>query len=159
QTDSSMRADLVALGARLNWVGAEAKEEEALAAVSEHLRSEGNGLLLIYDNAVDAASVRPYLPRGGGAKALVTSTAHAWRGIAAPVELPLWPKEIGADYFVARTGRGAERAAAEALSEAVGGLPLAHEQAAAYCERTGVPLAEYKKRFAAAPGRLLDTAR
>jgi hypothetical protein len=61
-----MCADLVALGVQLGWVGADAKEEEAVAAVSEHLRAEGDGLLLIYDNAADAASLRPYLPLGGG---------------------------------------------------------------------------------------------
>jgi TIR domain len=159
QTETTMRADLAALGLRLNWIGADAKEEEALAAVLEHLRSEGNGLLLIYDNAVDAAAVRPYLPPGGEAQALVTSNAHAWRGIAELVELPPWPKKIGADYLIARTGRKAERAAAEALSEALGGLPLAHEQAGAYCERLGISLAEYKKRFDATPGRLLDTGK
>src|SRR5262245_39975308 len=140
QTDSTLRADLVALGVRLNWVSADTKEEEALAAVLEHLRGEGEGLLLIYDNALAANSIRPYLPRGGAAKALVTSNDHAWRGIAKVVELPLWPKKIGADYLIARTGRGAERAAAEALSVALGGLPLAHEQAAAYCERLGISL-------------------
>ncbi len=159
QTESTMRADLVALGVRLNWVGADAKEEEALATISECLRSEGDGVLLIYDSAVDAATLRPYLPRGGEAKSLVTSNAPAWRGIAAPVELPLWPKKIGADYFIARTGRRAERVAAEALSEALGGLPLAHEQAAAYCERLGISLTEYNKRFEAAPGKLLDTGK
>jgi TIR domain len=144
QTEPTLRADLVALGVRLNWVGADAKEEEALAAVMEHLRDERDGLLLIYDNAMDAASLIPYLPRSGGAKVLVTSNAHAWRGIAELVELPLWPKDVGADYLIARTGRTAERGAAEALSEALGGLPLAHEQAAAYCERLDIPLAEYK---------------
>ena len=56
-------------------------------------------------------------------------------------------------------GRVAERPAAEALSQALGGLPLAHEQAAAYCERLEVPLAEYLRRFDAAPARMLDTAR
>jgi tetratricopeptide (TPR) repeat protein len=151
-----MRADLVALGVRLGWVGADAKEEEALATVLEHLRGEGERILLIYDNAVDAASLRPYLPLGGESKALVTSNAHGWRGIAEPLELPLWPKDTGADYLIARTGRGAERAAAESLSEALGGLPLAHEQAASYCDRLGVSFADYKKRFEATPGRLLD---
>ncbi|MCI0467987.1 MAG: tetratricopeptide repeat protein, partial [Beijerinckiaceae bacterium] len=159
QTDSTMRADLAALGVRLNWVGADAKEEEAIAAVFDHLRSEGDGILLIYDNATDAASLKNYLPRGGAAKVLVTSNAHAWRGVAEPVDLPLWPKEIGADFLIARTGRRAGRAAAEGLSEALGGLPLAHEQAAAYCERLDIPLAEYQKRFAAAPGRLLDAGK
>jgi hypothetical protein len=117
QTEPTLRADLVALGVRLNWAGADAKEEEVLATVLEQTRGEGEGLLLIYDNAVDAASLRPYLPLGGEAKALVTSNAHAWRGIANVVELPLWPKETGADYLIARTERSAERAAAEALSE------------------------------------------
>ncbi|MCI0599607.1 MAG: tetratricopeptide repeat protein [Beijerinckiaceae bacterium] len=159
QTEPTMRADLVALCVRLNWVGADAKEEDALAAVMERLRNEGEGLLLIYDNAIGAAALKPYLPRGGAARILVTSNAHAWRGIAEPVEIRLWPKEVGADYLIARTGREKERAAAEALSEALGGLPLAHEQAAAYCERLEIPLAEYQRRFEAAPARLLDTER
>jgi hypothetical protein len=134
QAETTMRADLVALGIRLGWAGADDKEEPALAAVMERLRHEGEGILLIFDNAIDADSLRPHLPRGGAAKVLVTSNAHAWRGVAAPVEIRVWPKEIGADYLIARTGRDKERAAAETLSEALGGLPLAHEQAAAYCE-------------------------
>jgi tetratricopeptide (TPR) repeat protein len=159
QTDSSMRADLVSLGVRLGWVAGDEKEEPALATVSERLRHEGEGILLIFDNAVDAEALRPYLPRSGAAKVLVTSSAHAWRGVAEPVEVRLWPKEIGADYLIARTGRSAEREAARSLSEVLGGLPLAHEQAAAYCERLAISLAEYLKRFKAAPARLLDDTR
>src|SRR5258706_689026 len=115
-----MRADLVALGGRLGWVGTDDKEEPAFAAVMERLRHEGEGILLIFDNAIDADVLKPYLPRGGAARVLVTSNAHAWRGVAAPVEIRLWPKEIGADYLVARTGREKQRATAEALSEALG---------------------------------------
>jgi tetratricopeptide (TPR) repeat protein len=133
--------------------------EPALAAVMERLRHDGEGILLIYDNATDAKAIEPCLPRGGQARVLVTSNAHAWRGVAEPIEIRLWPKTIGADYLIARTGRTTERAAAEALSEALGGLPLAHEQAAAYCERLDISFAEYRKRFEAAPGRLLDDAR
>jgi hypothetical protein len=159
QTESTMRADLAALGVRLGWAAADEKEEPALATVRERLRHEGEGLLLIYDNAIDAESLRPYLPPTGGARVLVTSNARVWRGIAAPVEIRLWPKQIGADYLIARTGRETERAAAEALSQALGGLPLAHEQAAAYCDRLEVSFAEYRKRFDAAPARLLDAAK
>jgi tetratricopeptide (TPR) repeat protein len=159
QTESTMRADLVGLGARFGWVAVDEKEESALAAVMERLRLEGEGVLLIYDNAPDAAALHDYLPRGGTARVLVTSNAHAWRGVAEPVEIRLWPKEIGAEYLIARTGRAAERAAAEVLSDALGGLPLAHEQAAAYCERLEISLAEYHKRFEATPARMLDSAR
>jgi tetratricopeptide (TPR) repeat protein len=159
QTPETMRADLVALGVRLGWVAADEKEEPALAAVRGRVRGEGEGLLLIYDNAIDAASLRPYLPPSGEPRALVTSNSPAWRGVATPVEIRVWPKEVGADYLIARTGRERERADAEALSETLGGLTLAHEQAAAYCERVGVSLAEYRKRFTDAPVRLLDAAK
>jgi len=159
QAESSMRADLVGLGARLGWVAADEKEEPALGAVMERLRHEGEGVLLIYDNAPDADALRHYLPRGGSGRVLVTSNAHAWRGVAEPVEIRLWPKEVGADYFVARTGRNTERAAAELLSDALGGLPLAHEQAAAYCERLEISVADYRERFEATPAKMLDSDR
>ena len=159
QTVPTMRADLADLGVRLGWVAADSKEEPALAAVMEQLRLEGDGILLIYDNATDARGLAPYLPRGGAARIIVTSNTHAWRGVADPVEIRLWPQAIGADYLIARTGRAAEQADAEQLSKALGGLPLAHEMAAAYCEQLDVRLAEYSRRFAAAPSRMLDDDR
>jgi len=113
QATSTMRADLVALGIRLSWVGVDDKEDMAVDTVMERLRHEGEGILLIFDNAIDARALEPYLPRGGAAKVLVTSNAHAWRGFAAPVEIRVWPKETGADYLIARTGRGKEQNAAE----------------------------------------------
>jgi tetratricopeptide (TPR) repeat protein len=159
QAVTTMRADLTSLGIRLGWVGADVKEEPALAAVMDRLRHEGEGILLIFDNAIDADALKPYLPRGGSAQVLITSNAHAWRGVAAPVEIRIWPKQIGADYLIARTGRAIDRAAAEYLSEALGGLPLAHEQAAAYCERLDVSFADYRQRFEAAPVQFLDDVR
>jgi phosphotransferase system IIB component len=154
QSESTLRADLVGLGVRLEWVTADSQEEAAVGAVLERLRHEGGGILLIYDNAIDADSLRPFLPVGGAAKILVTSNAHNWRKVAAPVEIKLWPKEIGADFLTARTGRR-DRATAEALSHALHGLPLAHEQAAAYCEDLNVGFADYLKRFEAEPVVLL----
>jgi tetratricopeptide (TPR) repeat protein len=159
QAESTLRADLVALGFRLGWVGADDKEEPALESTMERLRHEGEGILLIFDNAVDAEALKPYLPRSGCARVLVTSNAYAWRAVATPVEIRVWPKGIGADYLIARTGREAERTAAQNLAESLGGLPLAHEQAAAYCERLDISFADYRKRFETAPVRLLDDAR
>jgi len=159
QTESTLRADLVSLGIRLGLVGVDDKEEPALAAVMERLHQEVDGILLIFDNAIDADALKPYLPRGGGARVLVTSNAHAWRGVATPVQIRVWPKDIGADFLIARSGRAAERTDAEALSQALGGLPLAHEHAAAYCERLDISLGAYLKRFAAAPAKFLADAR
>jgi hypothetical protein len=45
-----------------------------------------------------------YLLRGGAAKVLATSNAGVWRGVGAPVEIPRWPREIGADCLIVRCG-------------------------------------------------------
>src|SRR5271169_2153325 len=82
QSEPTMRADLVGLGVRLGWIPPEEKEEPALAAVFERLRHEGEGVLLIFDNATDADALKPYLPRGGSVRVLTTSNAPAWRGVA-----------------------------------------------------------------------------
>jgi tetratricopeptide (TPR) repeat protein/transcriptional regulator with XRE-family HTH domain len=158
-SESTIRSDLVALGMRLGWVGTNDKEDQALARVMEHLRHVKKGILLIYDNAVSAAKLKSYLPRGGCIQALITSNSHNWRGVAETIETPLWSKQIGADYLVLRTGRHAERDQAEALSDLLGGLPLAHEQAAAYCERLEISLREYRARFEARPVPFLDDVR
>ncbi len=159
QTPETVRSDLVSLGVRLGWVAAEQKDELALAEVLQRLRSEGEGVLLVYDNAISPQLLMPFVPTGGAWRALITSNAPAWRGVAQPIEIPVWAKTVGGDYLVARTGREGERQAAEALSEDLGGLTLAHEQAGAYCDRLGLSLSEYRSRFAATPARLLDAVR
>ena len=150
-----MRADLVALGVRLGWVGADDKEEPALAAVMERLRHEGEGILLIYDNAIDADALKPYLPRGGAARVLVTSNAHAWRGVGGagrnpPVaegdrrrlsDRPHRPRAASAP-----PPRHCRRRLAVCRSPTSRRRPIASGSIFRF--------AEYRKRFEAAPARL-----
>jgi tetratricopeptide (TPR) repeat protein len=158
--EASLHAGLVGLGIRLGWVDKDQKEEPALTSVMERMRHDGDGLLLIYDNATGADALVRWLPRGGGARVIVTSNDHAWRGVAAPVAIDVWSADTGANFLIARAGRStAERADAVALSQALGGLPLAREQAAAWCERRSTSFAAYLKRFEATPARFLDDAR
>lgn len=157
ETIPTMRADLVGLGVRMGWVIPDEKEEPALVTVLERLRDEGEGILLLYDNANNANEISPYMPHAGEAHILVTSNAPNWSGVAMPVEIEKWPNEIGANYLVAQAGRPNERNAALALSTALDGLPLAHEQAASYCARTGLSVAEYRRKFEAKPTKFLDS--
>ena len=53
ETEDTMRADLAALGYRLGWAGADDSEQDALAKVADRLRQENEGILLIFDNALD----------------------------------------------------------------------------------------------------------
>ena len=158
ETAPTLRADLAALAIRLRWIRPDAGEDAALAAALDGLRRDGGGILLIYDNAIGVGELRPYMPKAGAARILITSNAAAWRAVATPIEIAAWPAEIGAGYLLARTGRTDERDAAMRLSEMLGGLPLAHEQAASYVEHLEISIAAYIQRFDATPERLLDHA-
>jgi tetratricopeptide (TPR) repeat protein len=159
ETEATIRADLVGLGVRLGWVAPDEKEGPAIDAVKERLCEQGDGILLIFDNAADADSVEPYFPTAGDAQVLVTPNSRVWRDIASPLQIDTWPDETGADYLVSRIERGEERAASLALSKALGGLPLALEQAAAYCERLEVSFETYLSRYEAASVTILDDPR
>jgi hypothetical protein len=139
QAETTLRADLVGLGIRLGWVGTDAEEEPVIATLMERLRHEGEGILLIFDNVIDADALKPYLPRGGAAKVLVTSNAHAWRGVAEPVQIRVWTKEIGGDYLIARTrpwGRSRR-----------GGGPVGSARRLAACARAGGRLLRAARHF------------
>jgi hypothetical protein len=84
------------------------KEESAIATVMQALNRQGEGILLIYDNAIDVGALKVYLPNTGAARVLITSTSDVWRAIATTViEIRIWPREIGADFLIARSGRAA----------------------------------------------------
>ncbi len=86
-----------------------------------------------------------FLPPAGGGRVLITSRNALWPAGQA-LEVPVLDLQAAAGFLAARTGDGDHQAAA-GLAEAVGGLPLALEQAAAYIEATGDDLAGYLAAF------------
>jgi hypothetical protein len=136
---------LANLSARL---GLQAGDDAADAAgvALEHLRRDTAGRwLIIFDNAEDPAGLEPFLPAGSG-HVIVTSRNHAWTRYAEPVELDVFSKDEGIAHLIRHVpGLAAEDAAR--IATAVGDLPLAIEQAAAWLSETGIPAALYIERL------------
>jgi len=104
-----------------------------------------SGWLLVFDNAPGPEAVEGFVPPVGNGRVLITSRSALWpRGQG--LEVPVLDLEAAADFLAARTG-DTDRQAAAGLAEAVGGLPLALEQAAAYAQATGTSLATYLALF------------
>jgi Tetratricopeptide repeat len=103
------------------------------------------GWLLVFDNASGPAAVREFVPPAGDGQVLITSRNALWPPAQA-VEVPVLDLKVAAEFLVERTG-DPDRQAAAGLSEAVGGLPLALEQAAAHMQATGDSLAAYLTGF------------
>jgi tetratricopeptide (TPR) repeat protein len=97
--------------------------------------------LLVYDNAEDPAELDAVRPPAGGGHVLVTSRNPAWGGMGASVRLDVLPRDEAVMFLRQRLGR--DDPLLSTLAEALGDLPLALEQAAAYLEETHTPPAEY----------------
>ena len=107
--------------------------------------------LLVFDNAEDPAFLRDWLP-GGPGHVIITSRSQDWAELAAPVPVDVLPRPESVELLRARVP-AITTADAETLAGALGDLPLALAQAAAFLAGTRIPAAGYtqllKERAAA----------
>jgi hypothetical protein len=134
------------------------RPQPELAADAVHRLASRDDWLLVFDNATSPAEVEPLLPAAGGGQVLLTSRSPAWHGIATPIPVDLLPLADAVRLLQARTA-DSDGAAAERLAEALGRLPLAVEQAAAYAADQQLTLAGYLKLFEGQRAQLLAAGR
>ncbi len=150
---------LVELGERLDLnVGTEANV--AVQQVLDALKSGNHhkvpsNWLLIFDNADSPAAVRQYLPTGGTGRILVTSRNSQWLSVARPLEITVFRRAESVQLLRRRDADLTEEDA-DLLADALGDLPLAVAQAAAWRVETGMPASEYLELLAEKQLELLD---
>jgi Tetratricopeptide repeat len=101
--------------------------------------------LVIFDNATDEASIRWFLPPAGRGRVIVTSQSQHWPGQKV-LDVPVLDDQVAARFLVSRAGNPDPTAAAE-LAGALGSLPLALEQVAAYTQAARITLGAYLELF------------
>jgi nucleoside phosphorylase/tetratricopeptide (TPR) repeat protein len=123
-------------------VGPEANA--AVPAVREALRlgRPYSNWLLVFDNAEDLEAVKNVIPTGGRGKVLVTSRNADWSLAANTLEVDVFSRDESVRLLRRRDPDIADEDATK-LAEALGDLPLAIEQAAAWRVATGMTAAEY----------------
>jgi hypothetical protein len=124
-----------------------------VASVHGLLARQAAGWLIVFDNARDWASIKPFLPPAGPGRMLITTQNQHWPP-GHVLDVPVLDAEIAAGFLVDRTG-DPDRAGAGKLAMELGGLPLALEQAAAYMQATGTSLSGYLRLFRARQADLL----
>lgn len=152
---------LVELAQRLGLVST-AEANIAGPAVREALR-EGRPFsrwLLIFDNADSPERVREYFPTGGSGTILVTSRNRRWSMVGHSLEVDVFSREESKELLrrSGPSGGDLDDAEADRLAEALGDLPLALEQAAAWRAETGMPVSEYLRLFEHKRSELLEVS-
>ena len=123
----------------------------AVPAVREALSTGQTGhrnWLLVFDNAENLEEVRQFFPTGGAGKILVTSRNQSWERVAETLEVDVFTREESTSFLRNRAPELSD-ADADRLADALGDLPLAVEQAAAWRSSTGMPVDEYLALLAA----------
>ncbi|GLH98635.1 ATP-binding protein [Phytohabitans aurantiacus] len=152
---AALHGFLVALGVPAAQIPAEADERIALYRSLLATRQ----ILILLDNAADAAQVRPLLPGSSGCAVIVTSR-HRLTGLVAvdgarAIGLAVMSTEEATEMLAARLGPARVAAHPDAVDQIIdrcGGLPLGLAVAAARAVADEVPL----PRLAAELGRPLD---
>ncbi|WP_158848919.1 FxSxx-COOH system tetratricopeptide repeat protein [Saccharothrix deserti] len=139
---AQIKSSFVELAKKIG-VAAAGSAETAVPAVLEALRrgEPYQRWILVFDNADRPQDVRQYFPAGRG-HIVVTSRNSEWGGFARPVAVDLFTREESIE-LLHRRGGDLDDAEADALAEALGDLPLAVEQAAAWRAQTGMQVSEY----------------
>jgi tetratricopeptide (TPR) repeat protein len=131
---------LAGLARRLG-VPEQGDQAELLASLWDVLR-ERDRWLLIYDNAEGPRDLEPYRPPAGSGRVLITSRTPTWSRLADTVRLDVLDRDEAVAFLRRRIG-SIDTATLAALAEALGDLPLALEQAAAYLDETQTTPADY----------------
>jgi tetratricopeptide (TPR) repeat protein len=146
---TSLLADLAALANQLG-LATNAPQEAQVAALRSWLERHQRWLLVL-DNVVGPHQVT-VLPRTATGQVVITSRSGVgWEQLASVLSVEALVPADAAGLLLTRAGETgpAAEAAATRLATALGGLPLALEQAGAYVAATGtITLAEYAKLFA-----------
>lgn len=141
-------ASLAELAVRLGAQGGEdmaAASQEAVDLLRRGVPSDR--WLLVFDNADDPETLRRHFPQGGSGHILVTSRNQSWsqHGDALPVDVFLREESV---EHLQRRAPGLSDEDADQVATAVGDLPLAVEQAAAWIAETATPIDTYLEQLA-----------
>ncbi|SPF05278.1 FxSxx-COOH system tetratricopeptide repeat protein [Streptomyces sp. MA5143a] len=147
---------LALLGSR---IGAPGGDDMALAS-QEAVQMLARGVpttrwLLVFDNADDPGVLSPFFPMGGGGHILVTSRNQSWADRGASLTVDVFLRQESIEHLSLRAP-GLSSEEADRVAEAVGDLPLAVEQAAAWLAETATPVEEYLRELTEQTTHVLD---
>jgi hypothetical protein len=154
---SEIQASLVKLAQRLE-LPVQQSVDTAVPAVLEALATGTpyRRWLLVFDNADQPEYIRRFWPGRGEGHILVTSRNTQWTEVAHTFEVDVFLR-AESNALLRRRNVGLHEKDANRIASALGDLPLAVEQAAAWHAGTGMPVDDYLRLFERERTELLET--
>jgi serine/threonine protein kinase/Tfp pilus assembly protein PilF len=117
--------------------------------------ANNSGWLLVFDNAEGPVDIKKFLPESSTGHIIITTRNPNWGGLAKTISINEWDIEESVEFLLKRT-KDKDKESASNLAITLGNLPLALEQAGAYIEGSGRPIADYLALFKKHQKKLLS---
>ena len=132
-------------------LGPAGEDAVVLAAGVRHwLEGDGERRLVVFDNAVGLDALRPFVPAGGAAQVVITSSRRSAADLGTGVPVDVFTAAEALAFLAQRTGLD-DAAGARELAAELGFLPLGMAQAAALIAREHLGYRTYLGRLRALP--------
>jgi hypothetical protein len=154
ESRAQLDAGLADLGRALHPSLVGTLPEDALRERTTQWLASNDGWLVVLDNVSDPAVVKPLLARAPGGRFLITTrlSATSWRGLGRTLDLDVLELAEAVELFTRIYDGSAD--GVEELCGELGCLPLAIDQAAAYCREAGITPRAYLELLARRPAKL-----
>ena len=147
-------ADLAKLASRLGHVDEDLAPGELAQLALARLTETSRRWLLVLDNVQSPEQFAGLRPHGGTGRVLVTTRDRGLREFGRLVTLDVFDDDTATRYLRERADRPGGQGAARELARALGCLPLALSDAAAYCS-LGMSFGDYHALLHDLPARNL----
>jgi tetratricopeptide (TPR) repeat protein len=156
-TEDSLKTDYIVIAIELNLPKKDETDRDAVVSAVKSWLAGHSDWLLILDNADNLSFVSDLVRREWSGHILLTTRAYA-TGSISKVEIREMPVEEGTLFLLRRTkligiddalesAREADQALAAEITQELGGLPLALDQAGAFIEERPSSFAEYLELY------------
>ena len=167
ETFEVLTASFVRAAAMLQMSVENEQDQQRIVAAVKHWLDTHTHWLCIFDNVEDMIFMANYLPNENQGHVLLTTRLQSVGPLAETIRIEPMKRQEGALFLLRRAKLLSHNEtithvstsiclAAETLSESLGGLPLALDQAGAYIEETGCTLSQYKDRYSTQQALLLN---
>lgn len=129
ESRESLLTGLAAVAERLGVADPEGDSRRSAERVRDYLATRSDPAVLVFDNATDLATLRPYVPATGAVRVVVTSTEREFTELGTPVDVGRFTRDESLAYLAERTRRD-DHVGADALAEELDDLPLGLAHAA-----------------------------
>ena len=144
ETEATVLDSYRAFAKKMELIGNLQPDDEMIIEAILNWQDQNSQWLFIYDNADNISASTHWWPRNNRGNILIT-TRNRQSHIGKPLDIAVFSNDEALEFLSTRTGIDNDDADALLLSERLGYLPLALEQAAAYIRNNNCPYAEYLK--------------